>query len=107
MGIEVTAYDPDWPIRFEEVAAALRSALADGPEASVEHVGSTSVPGLAAKPILDIDVIVAPRTSRPRSLRSYASATATAATSASRAARPSSPLTGIRRATSTSAPPAP
>ena len=54
------AYDPSWPIRFEEVAETLREALADGPEASVEHVGSTSVPGLAAKPILDIDVIVAP-----------------------------------------------
>ncbi|MFE6506022.1 GrpB family protein [Nocardioides sp. NPDC057767] len=61
MGIEVTAYDQSWPIRFEEVAEILRKALADGPEASVEHVGSTSVPGLAAKPILDIDVIVAPQ----------------------------------------------
>ncbi|WP_328529546.1 GrpB family protein [Nocardioides sp. NBC_00368] len=60
MGIEVTAYDPGWPIRFEEVAETLRRALTDGPEARVEHVGSTSVPGLAAKPILDIDVIVAP-----------------------------------------------
>ncbi|NGN95261.1 GrpB family protein [Nocardioides sp. KC13] len=60
MGIEVRAYDPSWPIRFEEVAEILRKALADGPEASIEHVGSTSVPGLAAKPILDVDVIVAP-----------------------------------------------
>ncbi|MFJ9389637.1 GrpB family protein [Nocardioides sp. NPDC101246] len=60
MGIEVRAYDPSWPIRFEEIAETLRSVLADGPAATVEHVGSTSVPGLAAKPILDIDVIVAP-----------------------------------------------
>lgn len=60
MGIEVRAYDPEWPLRFEEVAATLRSAFADGPEARVEHVGSTSVPGLAAKPVLDIDIIVAP-----------------------------------------------
>ncbi|MFD7077280.1 GrpB family protein [Nocardioides sp. NPDC059952] len=60
MSIEVVAYDPSWQDRFEKVAAALRGALADGPAASVEHVGSTSVPGLAAKPILDIDVIVAP-----------------------------------------------
>lgn len=60
MSIEVVAYDPSWPIWFEKVAATLRSALADGPEASVEHVGSTSVPGLAAKPVLDIDIIVAP-----------------------------------------------
>ena len=54
------AYDPSWQDRFEKVAAVLSGALADGPAASVEHVGSTSVPGLAAKPILDIDVIVAP-----------------------------------------------
>ena len=54
------AYDPSWQDRFEKVAAALSGALADGPTAAVEHVGSTSVPGLAAKPILDIDVIVAP-----------------------------------------------
>ncbi|MFI5627130.1 GrpB family protein [Nocardioides sp. NPDC051685] len=60
MGIEVVAYDPAWASRFEEVAETLRKALTDGPEAIVEHVGSTSVPGLAAKPILDIDVIVAP-----------------------------------------------
>jgi GrpB-like predicted nucleotidyltransferase (UPF0157 family) len=40
------------------VAAELRRALADVESASVEHVGSTSVPGLAAKPILDIDVMV-------------------------------------------------
>ncbi|SDK72086.1 GrpB domain, predicted nucleotidyltransferase, UPF0157 family [Nocardioides sp. YR527] len=53
-------YDPSWQDRFEKVAAALSGALAEGPAASVEHVGSTSVPGLAAKPILDIDVIVAP-----------------------------------------------
>jgi GrpB-like predicted nucleotidyltransferase (UPF0157 family) len=59
--IDVVAYDPSWPIRFEEVAETLRNALADGPAASVEHVGSTSVPGLAAKPVLDIDVIVAPQ----------------------------------------------
>lgn len=61
MGIDVVAYDPAWPTRFDDVAATLRNALAPGPAASVEHVGSTSVPGLAAKPVLDIDVIVAPQ----------------------------------------------
>ncbi len=54
------AYDPSWQDRFWKVAAALSAALADGPPASIEHVGSTSVPGLAAKPVLDIDVIVVP-----------------------------------------------
>jgi GrpB-like predicted nucleotidyltransferase (UPF0157 family) len=56
--IEIVAYDPVWPTLYSKHAAAIRSAL--GPAAlAVEHVGSTSVPGLAAKPRLDIDVIVA------------------------------------------------
>ena len=58
MSIEVVEWSPDWARRYDEVAAVLRAALADVPSARVEHVGSTSVPGLAAKPILDIDVIV-------------------------------------------------
>ncbi|WP_457208751.1 GrpB family protein [Nocardioides sp. P5_C9_2] len=60
MSVEVLAWSPDWAAQFEEVASVLRGAVADVPGARVEHVGSTSVPGLAAKPILDIDVIVAP-----------------------------------------------
>jgi GrpB-like predicted nucleotidyltransferase (UPF0157 family) len=60
MAIEVLPYSEDWPAQFERVAAILRAALAGVPGASVEHVGSTSVPGLAAKPIIDIDVLVEP-----------------------------------------------
>ena len=56
--IEVVDWSPRWAEQFDEVAGVLRTALADVPSARVEHVGSTSVPGLAAKPILDIDVIV-------------------------------------------------
>lgn len=52
-------YSPSWPVQFERVATDLRQALSALTSARVEHVGSTSVPGLAAKPILDIDVIVA------------------------------------------------
>ncbi|MED5416845.1 MAG: GrpB family protein [Candidatus Latescibacterota bacterium] len=45
--------DPAWAHQFEELAGALKSAL--GPLAlAIEHVGSTSVPGLPSKPILDI-----------------------------------------------------
>lgn len=43
---------------FSRVASRLRDALGGVPSVQIEHVGSTSVPGLAAKPILDIDVIV-------------------------------------------------
>src|SRR5574341_567856 len=51
--------DPGWPGAFQRLAARLRPAL--GPLAvAIEHVGSTAVPGLAAKPILDIAVGLAP-----------------------------------------------
>ena len=58
MAVDVVPYSPEWPRQFERIAEALRAALAEVPTATVEHVGSTSVPGLAAKPIIDIDVIV-------------------------------------------------
>jgi GrpB-like predicted nucleotidyltransferase (UPF0157 family) len=49
---------PGWSAAFERVASELRRALADVSDAAVQHVGSTSVPGLSAKPVLDVDVIV-------------------------------------------------
>ncbi len=57
MKIEITAYDAAWPQTFEVVAAEVRAAL-DGIAREVIHVGSTSVPGLAAKPIIDVVVLV-------------------------------------------------
>ena len=54
----VVAYDEDWPRRFEVLRAHVEPALA-GVAAVVEHVGSTAVPGLAAKPVIDVDVVVA------------------------------------------------
>jgi GrpB-like predicted nucleotidyltransferase (UPF0157 family) len=46
-------YDPSWPVRYDEAADGLRAAL--GPRLRlIEHIGSTSVPGLIAKPIIDI-----------------------------------------------------
>ena len=56
--IEVVPWSPRWAEQFEGVAFVLRAALAGVPSATVEHVGSTSVRGLAAKSILDIDVVV-------------------------------------------------
>lgn len=53
----IHAYDPAWPGVFEHEAAAVRAAMgADLVE--IEHIGSTSVPGLAAKPIIDLLVAV-------------------------------------------------
>lgn len=55
--VELTEYDPAWSALFEREAAKIRSALGDRVRL-LEHVGSTSVPGLAAKPIIDIVLAV-------------------------------------------------
>ncbi|PYS76740.1 MAG: hypothetical protein DMF66_13105 [Acidobacteria bacterium] len=55
--IKLLDYDPDWPKKFETHARVIAGALG-GSALRVEHIGSTSVPGLAAKPIIDILVIV-------------------------------------------------
>ena len=49
----IVDYDPEWPRQFAVEAARIRAALGER-ALLLEHVGSTSVPGLAAKPILDI-----------------------------------------------------
>jgi GrpB-like predicted nucleotidyltransferase (UPF0157 family) len=51
-------WDAAWPARFERERARIRQALGDAVR-RIEHIGSTSVPGLAAKPIVDILVTVA------------------------------------------------
>lgn len=57
--VEVVDYDPEWPIQFNAIVHPIRKELEHtGITYSVEHVGSTSVPGLAAKPVIDIDFIV-------------------------------------------------
>jgi GrpB-like predicted nucleotidyltransferase (UPF0157 family) len=55
--IEVADYDPAWPRLFEREADRIRSVLGER-VMRLEHVGSTSVPGLAAKPIIDILLVV-------------------------------------------------
>jgi GrpB-like predicted nucleotidyltransferase (UPF0157 family) len=62
--IVLAAYDPAWPATFDLQAARIRTAL--GPVATaVEHVGSTSVPGLAAKPIIDINLLAVDSADEP------------------------------------------
>jgi GrpB-like predicted nucleotidyltransferase (UPF0157 family) len=51
--IEIREYDPDWPRWYERAAARIRSALGSR-VVRLEHAGSTSVPGLPAKPIIDL-----------------------------------------------------
>ena len=55
--IQIVEYDPAWATEFAHLRLQLLNAVKDL-GASVEHVGSTAVPGLAAKPILDIDVVL-------------------------------------------------
>jgi len=55
--IEVVDYDPCWVAAFEEEAATLRVVFAER-VVEMQHIGSTAVPGLAAKPIIDILVML-------------------------------------------------
>ena len=52
--MKVVEYDPEWPARFEAERTALENVLAPWLSAGVQHIGSTAVPGLAAKPIIDM-----------------------------------------------------
>ncbi len=62
--IVIVEYDPEWPRLYEREAARVRSALGER-VLVLEHVGSTSVPGLAAKPRIDILLVVANTADEP------------------------------------------
>ena len=55
--ITVLNYDPEWPLKYERERKAIAEIL-DGNSISIYHIGSTSVPGLAAKPIIDMMAVV-------------------------------------------------
>ena len=57
-GIAILDYDPTWPDQFEQLAAALWRHLGDT-VMGIDHIGSTAVPGLAAKDVIDLQVTVA------------------------------------------------
>jgi len=58
VGVTVVRHSPEWAARFRALADTLTDALAQVQILGIEHVGSTSVPHLPAKPVLDVDVIV-------------------------------------------------
>ena len=64
-------YDPQWPQLFEALRSRLSSVLNEL-AISIQHVGSTAVPGLAAKPIIDIDVLLRSSTDLPVVIRKLA-----------------------------------
>ncbi|MGA2163837.1 MAG: GrpB family protein [Solirubrobacteraceae bacterium] len=53
--VEIVAYDPSWPLAFEDERKRLAPLL---PGVEIHHFGSTSVPGLAAKPVIDMIALV-------------------------------------------------
>ncbi|WP_024755978.1 GrpB family protein [Streptomyces exfoliatus] len=56
--VQIVPYDPAWPAMFAGSGERLRAALGDA-ALRIDHIGSTSVPGLAAKPVIDIQISVA------------------------------------------------
>ena len=69
--VEVLPYDEAWEARFERIRAELQAALGDL-ALSIEHVGSTSVRGLSAKPVIDIDVVIEDRSRLEAAIRALA-----------------------------------
>ncbi|MFC3500936.1 GrpB family protein [Micromonospora krabiensis] len=65
--IVIEDYDPAWPERFAAASSTVKAVLGDL-VIGIEHVGSTSVPGLAAKPVIDIDVLLPETTDESRYL---------------------------------------
>ena len=64
--ITITGYNEDWPKFFGEIRDCLRSELAgEGGAFEVEHFGSTAVPGLVARPLLDLCVVVSEQSQLP------------------------------------------
>jgi GrpB-like predicted nucleotidyltransferase (UPF0157 family) len=56
--VEIVDYDPRWPLLFDEEARRLRTVLDPSLIVGLEHFGSTAIPGLSAKPIIDILIAV-------------------------------------------------
>lgn len=54
----VQKYNPEWPSWFARIRKALEASL-EGTYQAIEHVGSTSISGMVAKPIIDIDIVIA------------------------------------------------
>jgi len=55
----IEPYNPNWKTEFENIRQVIETELGDlNPQIEIQHVGSTSISGLFAKPILDIDIII-------------------------------------------------
>lgn len=70
--VQVVEYDPAWPGIFDQLRAYVWPSLSDV-ALGIEHVGSTSVPGLRAKPVIDACIVVASRNEVPACIQRLAS----------------------------------
>jgi GrpB-like predicted nucleotidyltransferase (UPF0157 family) len=70
--IVISDYDPLWPQQFATLRARLAHTLG-GLAGAIEHIGSTAVPGLAAKPVIDIDVLLRSAADLPLAITRLAS----------------------------------
>jgi len=55
--IVIAPYDPQWPLEFQRLGDPLRTALGDL-ALRIDHIGSTAVPGLSAKDVIDVQITV-------------------------------------------------
>jgi GrpB-like predicted nucleotidyltransferase (UPF0157 family) len=69
--LEIIEYDPSWPTSFETLRARILGALGTMAD-SIEHVGSSAVPGMAAKPIIDLTVVVLSASDVPQAIERLA-----------------------------------
>jgi GrpB-like predicted nucleotidyltransferase (UPF0157 family) len=70
--IVIVDYDPEWPQRYEALRARIAPAVGDL-AAEIVHVGSTSVPGLAAKPVIDLNILLHKSSDLPAMIERLAS----------------------------------
>lgn len=69
--VTVVEYDPEWPTLFEQLSDRIAKVVGDTAVA-IEHVGSTAVPGLSAKPVIDMNVVVSDASGVARAIEQLA-----------------------------------
>jgi GrpB-like predicted nucleotidyltransferase (UPF0157 family) len=74
MRVEIVQYDPQWKESFQQINSVLENNLSGVPYLEIVHVGSTSIPGMYAKPVIDIDIIVSDQPSTQAAIKALESA---------------------------------
>ena len=69
--VRIVPYDPQWKAEFEKIKAMIQSYIGEYME-SIQHVGSTSVEGLGAKPIIDVDAVLKDKSDLPKIIEQLA-----------------------------------